>query len=420
MTDSKVFGLFAGALSDQHELAGGRYEQQQGAVMNNRSLKSIFKSALSAAAIAAFAGGYAYAADMPLKNPPPPKPVPFFFVNDTSVSFTYFFNATDPGVAGSSGSVPGGVGDTGNTMYRAQGSIDHFDVWEYGTNLIHAEVNQYGPSDPILGTPGASGSREFFGFTRSTLGFNELTHSKVFATPFTNDVGFEYGLTAGTQNNYLAEDTTQYVAGLNFDIAIPKPLGTFLFAVLAYKEWSHNAFNACGAPGFGDAQSPAAGLGGGACAGGGSFSGNRDFNYTWRLEAFNSVPLGGLLGSWADAAHIINILNVTGPKGTGISTANCIALGCGGALGAFANNETKTEVFEDARLSIDTSKIFWGKPGIWDMYVGYRYWYNKFGTNHNAALFAGCAACGAGGTPAGAPGTSIESTAYLGTTYHFK
>jgi hypothetical protein len=114
------------------------------------------------------------------------------------------------------------------------------------------------------------------------------------------------------------------------------------------------------------------------------------------------------------------LLSVIGPKGTGISTAQCIALGCGGALGAFQNNETKTEIFEDVRLSVDTSKIFWGKPGIWDTYVGYRYWENRFGTNHNAALFAGCTTCGFGGTAAGAPGSSIMSTAYVGTTYHFK
>ena len=85
------------------------------------------------------------------------------------------------------------------------------------------------------------------------------------------------------------------------------------------------------------------------------------------------------------------------------------AYGCFGPLGAFATNETKTEVFEDVRLSIDTSSIFWNKTGIWDTYVGYRYWYNKFGVNHNAALFSTLA-----------PGTAIESTAYVGTTYHFK
>ena len=54
----------------------------------------------------------------------------------------------------------------------------------------------------------------------------------------------------------------------------------------------------------------------------------------------------------------------------------------------FGINETKTEVFEDTRLSLDASKVFWGKPGIWDIYGGYRYWYNKFGTNHSDWLFA--------------------------------
>ena len=33
-------------------------------------------------------------------------------------------------------------------MYRDQASIDHFDVWKYGTNLIHGEFNQYGDKIP--------------------------------------------------------------------------------------------------------------------------------------------------------------------------------------------------------------------------------------------------------------------------------
>jgi len=384
----------------------------QGAVVKENSLKSISKTIAFAALVAAAAGGSALASDLPMKAPPPPKAVPFFFVNDTSVSFTWYFNSTDPGVAGSSNSVPGGVQGQRNTFYRASGSLDHFDVWEYGTNLIHIEINQYGPEDPIQGEPGAAGSREMFAFSRSTLGFNELTHSKMFSNALVNDIGFEFGANAGVQNDFLAEQTTVGVVGLNFDLAIPKVLGTMLVGVLADKEYTHNEFNSCG---------PAAvGVAAGACnVAGAAFSGDRDFDWTWRLEAFNSIPLGGILGSWADSAHIINILNVIGPKGTGISTANCNAVGFGGVCNApnpfvmgasaFSNNETKTEVFEDARLTFDTSKLFWGKPGIWDTYVGYRYWYNKFGTNHNAPLFALVA-----------PGTSIESTAYVGTTYHFK
>lgn len=382
---------------------------RQGAVVSETGLKRNAKAVVLAALLAASMGGYARAADVDLPTkaaPPKPAPVaPFFVVNDTSVSFTWFPNSTDPGVAGGSNVVPGGNAGQRNSFYRASGEIDHFDVWEYGTNLIHVELDQYSSHDPIQGQPGAEGSRELFAFSRSTIGWNELTHSKMFSNFLVNDIGFEIGGNAGTQNNFLAEETTVGVFGLNFDLAIPKVLGTMLFGVMADKEFTHNEFNACGPNGFGVASGGASGT----CGGGSSFSGDRDFNWTWRLEAFNSVPLGGILGSWADSAHIVNILNVIGPKGTGISNANCLALGCFGATGAFNNNETKTEIFEDVRLSFDTSKLFWGKPGIWDTYVGYRYWENKFGTNHNAALFAQIA-----------PGTSVESTAYVGTTYHFK
>jgi len=386
----------------------------QGAVVKAQSLKSTAKAVALAALIAAAAGGYARAADMPVKAPPPAKPVPFFFVNDTSVSFTYYFDWTDPGVAGSSNSIAGGVGNTKNDFWMAQGSLDHFDLWEYGATLLHLEVNQSANKDPVQGQPGAQGAREFFGFGQETFSGDALTHSKIFTTPLTNDVGILVRLTAGTENNFLAEETTQYDVGGNVDFALPKVLGgSMQVGIAAHKEFTSNEFNACGPFGFGVASSGASG----ACIGGGTFSGARDFEWTWRLIEFNVVPLGGLLGSWADTARIVNLFSASGPKGTGISNAQCLALGCFGVLGAFNNNETKTEIFEDVRLSVDTSKIFWGKPGIWDTYVGYRYWENRFGTNHNACLFAGCVVGGAG---AGAPGSSVMSTAYVGTTYHFK
>jgi hypothetical protein len=358
------------------------------------------KSVVLAAAVTVAAIGYASAADMPVKAPPPAPAPPFFIVNDTSISFTYYADATDPGVSGGSGSVPGGNFGQGNTFARYQGSLDHFDVWQYGTNLIHAEFDQYGPQDPNGGVPGAAGSREFFGFAQSTLGWNELTNSKTFSNPITKDISFMFRITGGVQSDYLAEQTTQYAPGLMFDLNLP---GVVEVGVTAYKEFTHNSFLACG---------PGGGYGveiGGLCAApfaADTFSGDRDFEWTWKVFTFISEPLTFLPPSlpltW------INILNITGPKGTGFSTANVVAA-CGATANCLADTETKVEVFEDTRLSLDTSKVFWGKPGIWDTYVGYRYWYNKFGTDHSAFLFSQVA-----------PGTSIESTAYVGTTYHFK
>jgi hypothetical protein len=367
--------------------------------MNNRATKSHAKSVALAAALAAGIIGFAHAADMPVKAVPA---VPFFFVNDTSVSFTYFPDATDPGVAGSSAITPGGIAGEGNKIARYQASFDHFDVWQYGTNLIHGEFDQYGNQDPNSGIPGSDGAREFFGFWTGTLGLNELSGTKAFSTVLTKDVSLMLNLTGGVENNFLSEETTQVAPGVQFTLNLP---GVVNVGITAYKEFSHNSFDACGPAG---AFSGVSYVGfAGTCTGGSSFSGDRYFEWTWKLFSFISEPIPGT------PVTFVNILNVTGPKGTGISTANCLALGCGpsGGLlnGAFLTNETKTEVFEDARLSLDTSKVFWGKSGIWDTYVGYRYWYNKFGTDHNAWLFSTFA-----------PGTSIESTAYVGTTYHFK
>jgi hypothetical protein len=359
---------------------------------------SLKKIAL-AAAFAVSAGSVALAADIPVKAPPKVvvKEVPFFFVNDTSVSYTWYPRWTDPGVSGNSNIIGGGTAGLGNTFSNNQMSFDHFDVWEYGTNLIHGELDLYGDKDPTQGTPGAFGSREFFGFWTGTLGFNEIGHTKAFSTFLTKDVSFLMNLTGNTQNNYLAPELAQVAPGIQFTLNLP---GVVNVGITAMKEWNHNEFDSCsvGGNGFGNATAGAVGPCG---AGLGPFSGDRSFEWTWKVFSFISEPLTFLPDSlpltW------VNILNITGPKGTGISTANCRSLGvCGatpGGIGPFDNfgiNETKVETFEDTRLSLDASKVFWGKPGIWDAYVGYRYWANKFG------------------------GTSVESTVYLGTTYHFK
>src|ERR1700674_1017715 len=133
------------------------------------TLSGISKGVSLIALMVAVAGS-ASAADMPVKAPA----APFFFVNDTSIGFVWYPRATDPGLQGSSDIVPGGVFGTGDKFSRYMTRVDHFDVWEYGTNLFHVELDQYGKQDPSLGIPGAQGSREVFAFGYSTLSFNAL------------------------------------------------------------------------------------------------------------------------------------------------------------------------------------------------------------------------------------------------------
>ena len=75
-------------------------------------------------------------------------------------------------------------------------------------------------------------------------------------------------------------------------------------------------------------------------------------------------------------------------------------------------NQTATEILTQPRLVLDAGKLIMDKPNFLDFYVGFQYWYNKFGTNHEV-----------GAVPVlgnGFGSTSVESTAYIGTTYHFK
>src|SRR5947207_15275374 len=92
-----------------------------------RVIDSIKKGATSVAlaTVLGALGGFAYAADMPVKTPPKaPPPPPFFFVNENSISYSYQFHANNP-LAGNSPK---------NVL-----TFTHFDVWEYGTNFFNVD-----------------------------------------------------------------------------------------------------------------------------------------------------------------------------------------------------------------------------------------------------------------------------------------
>jgi hypothetical protein len=346
--------------------------------MSIRDYSVSVKSLAVAVAFAAATVSGAAAADMsvmPVKAPP--KDLPFFLVNDNSVSFTWYPNATDPGVSG------GGIAGNSNSFDKFVFSATHFDVWAYGTNFFNIDILKSSNANPVNNqfTPRATGAVEVYALGRSTFSGNAVSGSKMFSNVITKDISFEYGGDINTENDGLGPQKRDVVVGGMFSLNLP---GTVNLGVLAYKEWNNNNFFVVG-----------------------PFSGEREFQWIPRLELLISEPLTflPLPVTWN------SFTGVNFPKGTGISSAQLIAVcGVGGCTGPNpASAFSKTEVFEDNRLTLDAGKLAWNKSGIWDVYAGYRYWYNKFGTDHNAPIFATIA-----------PGTSVESTAYVGTTYHFK
>ncbi len=374
--------------------------------------KAIAAAALSFAALAFAPIGSAGAADMD-KLPVKAKPivdVPFFFVIDDRVTYSWMPKGTDPGAFSAK---PGG-GFNGTTAKQVY-SFTHFDVWAYGTNFFTISTFKSDHNDPanpctnagVIQTGGfggpttpadCAGATEIYGLVRSTFGFNEVFNTKAFSIGPLHNVSFEIGADANSENTYFAPAKRDLVAGLQFAFDLPYK-GFFNVSPLAYKEINHNAFIQCGSafafgsvPGF-------------SCRAGG----NTEFSTTWAVETNYYMDLGFLPPS-LQYFSISGRAAWYGPKGDSNS------LPAFSGTGRFSN-ATKTEFnSEPIRLTFDASKAIWGpKYGHFlDVWVAYRYWQNKFGLDHNAdpgvcTLFSNGASTN----------TCTESTVYTGVTVKF-
>ena len=347
--------------------------------------------------------GYAAAADLPVKAKVKPiADVPFFFVIDDRVSYSYIFNAAQPGAytVRPDGTVDG---KTAKSVY----SFTHFDAWAYGTNFFTISMFKSGHNDPaspctapgvnINGTASdCAGATEIYGLFRSTLGWNELFNTKTFTMGPLHNISFEVGMDANTENNFLAPAKRDVVAGLQFAFDLPYK-GYINVAPLAYKEINHNAFDQCGL--FGP------GVPGVTCIA----DGNTDFKTTWAVEVNYYMDLG-FLPENMQYFSISGRAGWYGPKGD----SNAPLAGTG--VGRFST-ASKTELnSEPIRLTFDASKAFAGPKysHFVDVWVAYRYWQNKFGLDHNAEP-------GVCTIPATGQSTNscTESTVYTGVTVKF-
>src|SRR5882724_7404882 len=204
-------------------------------VSSNTLGDTMYRSTITLAAIfAAAVSGSAGAADLPIKaKPVKATEAPYFLVNENSVSYRYEFTATNPGA----GKTPKHVG-----------TFSHFDVWAYGTNFFNIDwlkaTSRNTPSNPcpIIGGPqGCEGYTEIYGFFRSTLGWNELTHSKMFAYGPLKNISFAYGADFNTDNTFLGSAKKSVQGGLQADFATPFN-GNLSLSAFAYKEWQHDGF----------------------------------------------------------------------------------------------------------------------------------------------------------------------------------
>jgi len=288
------------------------------------------RTVMLAGLLAATAAGVADAADMATKAPvlKAPAELPFFFVNDNSISYHYEFLATNPGA--------------GKTPKHVL-TFTHFDVWKYGTNFINIDwLKATSMQTPTL--DGGAPYTEIYGFFRSTFGFNEVFNTKAFSYgPLTN-VSLMVGADLNTDNTQLGSAKRSIEAGIQFSFAMPYK-GFLNLTPTVYKEWQHDGFN-------------------GVTPGTTNPSGNVDFDTTWGFEWLYVQPLG-FMPSWLPLTYKF-FGTIHGPKGMGEPAGS-------------AGLTRTTEYYLQQNLSLDVGPWLGMRPNMYSVWGGYRYWVNKFG-----------------------------------------
>jgi hypothetical protein len=368
---------------------------------------SCLRSTLAAAALSPatlLPAGDAGAADLPVKAIKPlPAELPFFLVIDDRVSYSYIFNAAQPGAytVRPDGTVNG---KTAKSVY----SFTHFDAWAYGTNFFTISLFKSGHNDPaspcsnagvnILGTASdCAGASEIYGLFRSTFGFNEIFNTKAFTMGPLRNVSFEIGMDANTENRFFGAAKRDVVAGLQFAFDLPYK-GYVNVAPLVYWEFlNHNSFSQCGL--FGP------GIPGLTC----NSDGNTSFRPTWAVEVNYYMDLGFFPENF-QYFSISGRAGWYGPKG---DSNNLPFLSGPGRFSTASKTELNSEPI---RLTFDASKAFMGAKysHFVDVWVAYRYWQNKFGLDHNAT--PGVCTLAATGV---STNSCTESSVYSGVTVKF-
>jgi hypothetical protein len=366
-------------------------------------IKAIAAAVLSLATLAL--AGFASAADLPYKAKAKPiADLPFFFVIDDRVTYSWMPSGTDPGVFSvrPNGSING---KTAKSVY----SFTHFDAWAYGTNFFTISMFKSDHNDPanpctnagVVFNPGTgiaspancAGATEIYGLFRSTFGWNEIFNTKAFTMGPLHNVSFEVGMDAGTENNYLSPAKRDVVAGLQLAFDLPYK-GYFNVAPLMYYEfYNRDAFAQCGS-GF---SGPVPGV---SCL----TDGERSFKPTWAVETNYYMDLGFL----PESMQYFSISGRAGWYGRKGTETNPLPY-------AFPGNINTAVEFnsEPIRLTFDASKAIWGAKytHFVDVWVAYRYWQNKFGIDHKLSSI-----CNVGGV---SNNSCTESTVYTGVTVKF-
>ena len=245
--------------------------------------------------------------------------------SDTSIGYRFGTNFSEPGVRKANGESPS---ITKNILF-----FNHVNRYKYGGNYFNIDILRSSKDDPANG--GDSGATEAYAIYRHSLSLNKVTGTKTFAFGPFRDITLDAGVDLNTKNTAFAPRKVMPVVGPSFAINVP---GFWNVGILYNKEFNHNGIT------------------------------RRDvtFNSAVMLTTAWGIPLGNI----GVPVAFEGFGSINSPKGKD---------GFG--------NDTKTEIQFRPKVMFDVGALL-GAPNTFKAGLGWQYWYNKFGNDHERTVGA--------------------------------
>lgn len=220
-------------------------------------------------------------------------------------------------------------------------TFTHVDGWTYGTNFINISGTKWGDEDKVNSAGSFNGDGEgaqsVFAVGRFAFSGSKIFNTKDLSYGPLTDISLDTGGNWGTHDNTFASETRAFVIGPQFSFDLPAK-GFANFAVHYYKEWNHDGFA------VGSKQ-------------------DESFDGTYNLELGFSQPI-----PFFDIPGFAfkGFYSLIGPKGYDGE-----------------GHKTSAETYVHVKLVADAGAILFHVPKKLEAGIGFEYWENIFGDDHD-------------------------------------
>jgi len=227
----------------------------------------------------------------------------------------------------------------GNDIEKFVVSITHADGFALGTNFINVDILKSGSNDPANNSN--EGATELYAVLRNVMSGNKISGTTNFSWGPIADIGWETGVDLETKNTAFAAEKRLVVFGPQFSLVVAEFLGGkdgfFNISLHGEHEWNNN----------------------------GIVGKSVDFDPTFEMETAWSLPMPFSFGPYK--VKFKGFANLVAPKGKD-------------GFGA----QTKVEILVHPKMMVDFGEVIPGNKDRLEAGIGFEYWLNKFGNDHNA------------------------------------